>query len=95
MVRQHLAQAGSLHQFHDDVGQVDVALIVDGHDVRMAEGGSMPGLGLEPSSQISVAGQMAMQNLDGHIPFHLVVGRVKDRAHPTGADAARQGVATG
>lgn len=55
----------------------------------------MPGLGLEPSSQISVAGQMAMQNLDGHIPFHLVVGRVKDRAHPTGADAARQGVATG
>lgn len=45
---QHLTQAGAVHQLHDDVGKVDVALVVDSDDVWVAQGGSVSGLRLEP-----------------------------------------------
>ena len=70
-----------------------LAPVVDGHDVRVVEGGRGLGLGPEALEEHRVVGQRRVQQLDGHPALeHDVVGQEHDRGR-AGADGREQPVA--
>ena len=66
-VGQHLSQVAAVDQPHVDIeAAVDLAVIVDGDDVRVVQPGSGVRLPAEPLGEAGVLGQVRRKHLDRH-----------------------------
>ena len=90
------AQRDPPHQLHDD-GLVAVAAVrvVDGDDRRVGQAGGGDGLAAEALDEVLVAGQVGVEDLDGHRPVEDLVVGLPDLGHPTDGQSALEAVATG
>ena len=86
-----LAEVLPLHVFLDDVVQaVDVAHLVDLHDVGVHQRGGGLGLALETLQIGLVAGQLRLEDLDRHPAFQRALLGQVDLGHGPAAQAAEQ-----
>ena len=82
-----LLEGQAVNELHDDVVQVvAVAVIIDGNDIRMGEHGDCPGLLVEAAAEVTVGGQVPLEDLDGHIPLQTVAVGLVDHSHPSNPD---------
>ena len=65
---------------------------VDRGDVRVVEGGEKLGLPLEPGQPLGILGDLARQDLDGHVAVEVRVGGAVDLAHAPGAQRRRDAI---
>ena len=84
---QQLCEVGSDDEAHGQVeAAVDIACVVDRHDVRMLERHRELGLPGEPLAETLVERELGRDELERHCPLEpQVVGAVDD-AHPAAAD---------
>ena len=81
-LREQRAHGRPVHQLHHDVVMLaGHAEVVDGHDVRVVEGGSGPCLPLQPRDARGVSSQRFRQRLQGDIAAQASVARAIDLAH--------------
>ncbi|MEU9305733.1 hypothetical protein [Streptomyces sp. NPDC048269] len=66
------------------------AHVVDGDDMRIAQGGRGPRLAVQPQHQVLLLG--ADEDLHGHLAAEPLVDRPPDLAHPAGAQKTDQPV---
>ena len=84
------------HVLHDDERRARrAAAVVDGHDVRMVQGGRRTRLAVEPGHELDVVGETLAQHLDRHEPLEGRVGRQVDLGHAAAAQPPLQAVAAG
>ena len=86
-----VAEVLALHVFLGDVVQViDAADLVDLHDVGVDQRGGRLGLELESLEVGSIAGQLRLEDLDGHAPLEaFLLGQI-DFGHRPAAQAPQQ-----
>jgi len=88
---QPIGQAGALDVFHGEVVlAVDLAHVVDLHDVRMAQTGGGAGLLLEPLHVLGAGEVAGEDHLDGHGPLEALLPGLVDHAHAAAPDLAEQ-----
>ncbi len=76
------AHVGPVDEFHHEVIlAIDVAEIVDTHDVRMTEPGQSPRFARESFGERGVVDRFAREDLQGHQPVELGLARFVDGAH--------------
>jgi hypothetical protein len=83
----------ALDELHDEEGQLLVAGVVDGlavvvdrGDVRMREGGRVPGLVAETGQEVRITRVLAAEHLGRDDPVENPVARLPHLAHPAGGD---------
>ena len=76
-------------ELHDDERPaVQIADVVDGHDIRMVEQGSQPGFAREPLGRDVVRRQLVGHELDGDEPAQPRIPRLVDLSHAAGSEGA-------
>ncbi len=76
----------SLDEAHvDEEPSVDLAVVVDGDDVRVVQSRCGVGLATEPLLEGGVLGEMRKENLDGHHPIGARVEGPPDLSHTAAA----------
>ena len=84
---QALPQRLALDELRDDEGPaVELAEVVDDHDVRVVQTRRGPRFLVEAAQPIAVGGELRRQELERHGPIELGVVREIDLAHPAGAE---------
>ncbi len=68
--------------------------VVDGNDIRVAEGRQGAGFAIEPSHDVGVGRLIRQQDLDGHISFQAKVTSPEDGRETAGSDACVDPIAT-
>ncbi len=81
-----LAQRPALEELEDDEGRPRHADVVHDQDVRVADGGRGPRLGLEAPQALRVVGERFGQDLERHEAPQPLVARAIDLAHAAGAE---------
>ena len=91
MTLQVAGQVDAVDEAHVEVGlAVDLAVIVDGYDMRVAQPGGQLGLAQEPTLEVHVGSQPGRQALERHHPVLASVPGPEDLAHPAPPDQSLQ-----
>ena len=61
--------------------------VIHRHDIGMGQHGNSLGLIVEAAAELSVGGQLLLQDLDGHQPVEPVIPALVHHGHTADADA--------
>ena len=82
-----LLQGHAVNELHDDVVEpIALAHVIDTHNIDMGQHGNRLRLRLETAAELCVAGQLRLEDLDGHQPIESMAAGLIHHGHATHAN---------